>query len=376
MKKLGKQLLAPALMLSITTCGAAAAEDEPVKPIASSAPTISDVLTGSGITESGYIAASYFHSNGYNTYHQFDNKHDSFQLDQAGLTLAFQPKEGFGALVNIAAGDDMKILNAAEASSPNTFDVVQAFAQYTSGPLTVIAGKYVTLAGAEVIAPTGNTNFSRSLLFFAEPLTHTGLRVTFAASDTLNIVAGVNNGWNYSSLSTSGSKTAEFGAAWTPSKTFLFAAQAYVGKDPAFDAQRTLIDAVATYSATDALTLVLSYDWGKQEQHTAGDPALDWNGVAFYTNYALNDQWRLSLRLEYLNDKDGFVSGLVGTPQKLKEGTLTFGYAPAKSFELRMEARYDKSDKATFVRSISTEATASPFADSQTGFALQGVFKF
>jgi len=376
MKTLRKLLLAPALILCITTGGTVAAEDDAVKPAASSAPAFSDVLTASGITESGYVAASYYHSNGYNTYHQFDNKHDSFQLDQAGLTVAFQPKEGFGALVNVAAGDDMKILNAAEGSSPNTFDVVQAFAQYASGPLTVIAGKYVTLAGAEVIAPTGNTNFSRSLLFFAEPLTHTGLRVTFAASDTLNIVAGVNNGWNYSSLSTSGSKTAEFGAAWTPSKTFSLAAQAYVGKDPTFDAQRTLIDAVVTYSATDALTLVLSYDWGKQEQHTAGDRTLDWNGVAFYTNYALSDQWRVSLRVEYLDDKDGFVSGLIGTPQKFKEGTLTFGYAPAKSFELRMEARHDKSDKTTFLRSINTDVTARPFADSQTGFALQGVFKF
>jgi hypothetical protein len=137
-----------------------------------------------------------------------------------------------------------------------------------------------------------------------------------------------------------------------------------------------LVDAVATYSATDALTLILSYDWGKQKQHAAGDPDLDWNGAAFYTNYALNDQWRASLRLEYLNDKEGFVSGLLGTPQKLKEGTLTFGYAPVKSFELRMEARYDKSDKATFVRMINNIANANPLADSQTGLALQGVYKF
>src|SRR5882724_2651970 len=376
MNNSGKQLIASAAMLGFVACNVAIAEDEPAKPAATAGPSVSDVLTASGITESGYVAASYYHSNGYNTYHQFDNKHDTFQLDQAALTIAFQPKEGFGALVNIAAGDDMKILNAAEGSSPNTFDVVQAFAQYAAGPLTVIAGKYVTLAGAEVIASTGNTNFSRSFLFFAEPLTHTGIRATYAATDSLNMVAGVNNGWNYSSLSTSGSKTAELGVAWTPSKTFSLAAQAYVGKDPAFDAQRTLVDAVATYSATDALTLILSFDWGKQKQHAAGDPDLDWNGAAFYTNYALNDQWRASLRLEYLDDKEGFVSGLLGTPQELKEGTLTFGYAPAKSFELRIEGRYDKSDEATFVRSISTDANSNPFADSQTGFALQGVYKF
>ncbi len=376
MKKPAKKRLAPALMLGIATCRAAVTGDDPVNPAAFTAPSFSDVLKASGITESGYIAASYYHSNGYSTYHQFDNKHDSFQLDQAALTIAFQPKEGFGALVDIAAGEDMKILNAAEGSSPSTFDIVQGFAQYATGPLTVIAGKYLTQAGAEVIAPTGNTNFSRSLLFFAEPLTHTGVRATYAASDTLSIIAGVNNGWNYSSLSASGSKTAEMAVAWTPNKKFSLAAQAYVGKDPAYDAPRTLLDAVATYSATDALTLVLSYDRGRQQQHAAGDPDLDWDGAAFYTNYALNDQWRLSMRLEYLDDKGGFVSGLVGTPQKLKEGTLTFGYAPVKNFELRMEARYDKSDKTTFVRSINTDETGSPFAGSQTGFALQGVYKF
>jgi hypothetical protein len=383
MNKCGMQLIGPALMLGITTCGTAMA-DEPVAPAPAAAAepakpapgTLAGVLDASGITATGYVAASYYHSNGYSTYHQFDNKHDSFQIDQAAVTIAFQPKEGFGALVDVAAGEDMKILNAAEGSNPNTFDVVQGFIQYATGPLTVIGGKYVTLAGAEVIAPTGNTNFSRSLLFFAEPLTHTGIRATYAASDTLSLIAGVNNGWNYSSLSTSGSKTGELGVAWTPSKTFSLTAQAYVGKDPTFDAQRTLVDAVATYNATDALTFILSYDWGKQEQHAAGDPDLDWNGAAFYTNYAFNDQWRVSLRLEYLDDKEGFVSGLVGTPQKLKEGTLTFGYAPVKSFELRMEARYDKSDKSTFVRTITNDTSINPFADSQTGVALQGVFKF
>ena len=382
MQKRGNQLIAPALMLGITTCGAAIAADEPPAPAAAAEPakpapgTLAGVLDASGITETGYVAASYYHSNGYSTYHQFDNKHDTFQLDQASLTIAFQPKEGFGALVDIAAGEDMKILNAAEGSNPSTFDVVQGFVQYATGPLTVIAGKYVTLAGAEVIAPTGNTNFSRSLLFFAEPLTHTGVRATYAATDTLSLVGGVNNGWNYSSLTTSGSKTAELGVAWTPSKIFALTAQAYVGKDPTFDAQRTLVDAVATYTATDALTFILSYGWGKQKQHAAGNPDLDWSGAAFYTNYALNDQWRVSLRLEYLNDKDGFVSGILGTSQKLKEGTVTFGYAPVKSFELRMEARYDKSNKATFVRTINPDAGVNPLANSQTGVALQGVYKF
>ncbi len=383
----GKRSAALAMALALAACGAAMADDSaaPAKP---SAPSFLDVLTASGLTESGYVAASYYHSNGYNTYHEFDDKHDTFQLDQAALTVAYQPKEGFGALVDVAAGEDMKILNAAEGSNPNSFDIIQGFVQYATGPFTVIGGKFVTLAGAEVIAPTGNTNFSRSFLFYAEPLTHTGIRATYAASDTFSVIAGVNNGWNYSSLQTYGSVTGEFGIAWTPSKAFSLTTQAYVGKDDStptfyaypygnfpYDALKTLIDAVATYNATDALTFVLSYDWGRQQQHTAGYATLAWNGAAFYANYAISDQWRVSLRVEYLDDKNGYVTA-TGIAQTLKEGTLTVGYDPVKSFELRLEARYDKSTQPSFVRTIDQSGSPSTFADNQTEIALQGVYRF
>ncbi len=333
------------------------------------APSLSSVLESSGLTLNGYVAASYYHSNGYNTFHQFDVRHDTFQLDQAAMTLAYQPKDGFGALVNVVAGEDMKILHSAEDGNSQRFDLVQGFVQYATGPVTVIAGKYLTLAGAEVIAPTGNTNFSRSFLFYAEPLTHTGIRATWAATDTLNLIVGVNNGWNTTSTSY-GSKTAELGVGWTRSKAFAFTIQGYSGKEPAYDAQRTLIDAVATYNATEALSFVLSYDWGRQKQ--VEESNLSWNGVAGYVNYAFNEQWRISVRGEYLDDRDGFVSG---TDQKLKEGTLTLGFSPIKAFELRLEGRFDRASQPTLIRSVA-DGAPSTLAQNQTGFALQGLFKF
>jgi len=49
--------------------------------------------------------------------------------------------------------------------------------QYAHGPLTIIGGKFVTLAGAEVINSTLDTNYSRSILFgYAIPFSHTGAR--------------------------------------------------------------------------------------------------------------------------------------------------------------------------------------------------------
>lgn len=345
----------------------------------SPAETFAQMLSASGLTESGYIAASYYHSSGGNTFHQFDTGHDSFQLDQAGLTLAYQPSQGFGALVDMIAGDDAKIVNAAESgssSSNNMFDVLQAYVQYVSGNLTIQAGKFTTLAGAEVIAPTGNMNYSRSLLFFAEPMTHTGLRATYAVNDTLSVIVGVNNGWNYTNVN-SGSKTGEFGIALTPNKSLSITAQAYVGNDPLDLAKRTFFDSVATYQATSALSFAVSYDWGKQDASgvTRGG---EWDGVAGYVNYWLDKQWRVSLRGEELDDKDGFILG-TGVPQKVKEGTVTLGYDPVPSFELRIEGRYDTSNRPSFTYTHLSAATGGPvttFSTHQTEFALQGVLKF
>jgi hypothetical protein len=357
--------------------GVANAADAPAAP-AAPVPSFADILTGWGLTANGYVAASWYHSNGYPaSLHQFDTRHDTFQLDEAGFSLAYQPKEGFGALVDITAGEQAKILNAAEGGS-GTFDVRQAFLQYATGPITLIAGKFVTLAGAEVINPTLNTNFSRSILFFdSEPLTHTGVRGTYAVTDTLNVVLGINNGWNTTNTDF-GSKTGEAGIAWTPSKTFALTAQAYFGKAgsySSFDAQRTLIDVVATCNATSQLTFVMNVDWDQQQEGVADTlgnlHSATWGGVAGYVNYALNDQWRVSTRIEYFDDKDGFATGAV---QHLWEGTVTFGYSPVKSFELRGEFRYDSAqDDGSFLRGINP---ANTFANNLSEIAIQGVYKF
>ena len=365
--------IAPGYLLAADTPAADAA---PAAPVGNK---LSQILDAIGLSVTGYVSSSFYHSTGLSTLHQFDIEHDTFQLDQASITVAYQPKEGFGALVDLTAGEDARVLNTAETGGPvgngtnSAFNVTQAYLQYATGPLTVIAGKFVTLAGAEVIDPTKNTNFSRSLLFFSEPLTHTGVRATYAATDTLSLIVGVNNGWNTTSTSF-GSKTAELGLAFTPNKIFSLTAQAYLGKDPTADAERTLVDVVATYNVTSALTLVGNVNWGKQDvQPSTGLPNQDWTTFAGYLNYAINDQWRVSVRGEILDDKEGLVTA-TGVAQKVKEGTVTFGYAPVKAFELRAELRYDWSDQPVFQSRVNATGVAS--LDHQTGFALQGLYKF
>jgi hypothetical protein len=142
------------------------------------------------------------------------------------------------------------------------------------------------------------------------------------------------------------------------------------------DGTRTIVDFVGTWTATDALTVQLNYDWGSQ----SGVPvtavkttSLKWNTGALYVNYLINPTWRVSLRLERLDDKDGFVTG---GPQKLKEGTVTLGWMPSKNFELRLEGRYDKSDQKGFLKDVNNTTAVQTFDDKQNSVALEALFKF
>jgi len=369
--------LATTLAQSPLAIGADETSSPPLAPAAAAGPGILEVLTNSGIIVTGYIDTAYEYSNSpAPAFHEFDTRHSSFVLDQASVTLAMQPKSGFGFVVDLIAGEDGRVIDAAEssnaASGASNFNVTQAFVQYVTGNWTLMGGKFVTLVGAEVIAPTGNTNFSRSLLFFAEPLTHTGVRAAYAVNDALTFTVGVNNGWNHVSNDSQSQKTTEMGASFTPVKQFILTAQGYFGDEPVGGgqvAQRDIADVVATYNVNDSLSLVANYDWGQQKNYDLLGNHGKWDGVAGYVNYAISSQWRVSVRGEYFQDQQGFVTA-TGTRQTLREGTVTLGYDPTKKFELRLEARYDKANHNLFLRD-STE-----MANDQTGLAMQIIYKF
>jgi Putative beta-barrel porin-2, OmpL-like. bbp2 len=192
-------------------------------------------------------------------------------------------------------------------------------------------------------------------------------------NDQLTFTLGVNNGWNHIADDTQSQKTGEVGVSFTPLKQFILTAQGYFGDEPVGGgqvAQRDIVDVVATYNVNDSLSLVASYDWGQQKDYNLFGSNGKWDGVAVYVNYAISPQWRVSVRSEYFQDKQGFVTATSGA-QTLKEGTVTLGYDPIKSFELRLEARYDEADNNLFLRD-----TSGTMADQQTGLALQMLYRF
>ena len=377
------------------------AADEPksgavVVPEKPAVPSISAIMEASGIEIHGHIDASYtalsgngkFIGNAVNN-RVFDYERNSFNLQALDLTVSRLPAEGFGGLVDLTAGKDADVIASYDTdglynNQKDNFDITQAFFQYATGPWTVIAGKYVTLAGAEVIKSPSNTNFSRSILFgYAIPFTHTGVRASYKVSDTLTLIAGINNGWDVLK-DTNNNKTVELGASFTPSKMFALSAQGYSGTEriagfvtSGTQGRRDLIDLVATFNATDQLAFVLNYDYGAQRNATLINGTIGtakWTGWAGYVNYQISEKWRASLRGEYFDDKDGYrtvVAPGKTSGQKWKEATLTLAYLPNKNVELRAEVRGDRSDQAVFLDSDGLTPQKT-----QHSFGLEALYKF
>jgi hypothetical protein len=287
-------------------------------PAKAALPAISDLFDAAGIAATGYVSGTF----NYQTFSEAGapapNDYDTFTFQQAAFTLAKQPTSGFGALVNVLAGQNIYQPNyaagtygppsgGASAVTSTQLQLAQGYVQYATGPVTIIGGKFATLAGAETFASVTNTNITRSLLYSFEPVTHTGARLTWAVNSQLNLIFGVNNGWFYSDEWAAGAdKTLEAGLAWTPSKTFSWTLQAYSGRDTTkFGtlATQTLVDTVATWSVNPALTLIGTVDWGQSDRaYGPGGGSANWWGAAGYVNYTLNGSWRLSLRGEYYDD--------------------------------------------------------------------------
>jgi hypothetical protein len=133
---------------------------------------------------------------------------------------------------------------------------------------------------------------------------------------------------------------------------------------------------IGRWNATDALTLVLNYDWGRQDGGASDGGVARWDGLAGYINYAFNDHWRASLRSEYLDDQNGYRTGFT---QNWKETTLTVAWMPGKAVELRLEGRADRSDHAVFVRDNAYFVSTGDLqflGDQQSSVALEALYKF
>ncbi|MGH8504636.1 MAG: outer membrane beta-barrel protein [Stenotrophobium sp.] len=314
------------------------------------------MLGASGVTAGGYLDAGYAAN-----FVAGPGDTNSFSFNQAALTLAMQPTQGFGGLVNVSLGEDAKAINGFYGDNAgNNFALTQAYVQYATGGLTVIGGRYVSEAGSEYIDQTQDANITRSFLFGIQPRVQTGVRASYQINTQVGVFGGVSNAAltsigipglgvttplppppavipNVISVDNNPQKAIEVGVKLAPMSGTSVKLSHYrdtTGTDATPGNRIDVTDLVAELQATQELSFGLNADYWHTPS-SAGSTII--KGVALYGSLQFCDQFKGSLRGEYLR-----VQGGGGSPIIAKELTYTVDYTAAKNFNLLAEYRYNR----------------------------------
>jgi hypothetical protein len=332
----------------------------------------------------GFVAANYnynFNTPGDQTnhLHVFDQDANSIELDQANINIQRNKPEGLGFNVDVDFGKTAEVVggstrwsnNPNNTESNNSVELRQAYLKYTfpDSPFSIMAGKFVTFHGAEVIKAYNNMNYniSNSILFgFAIPFTHTGLIGTYNfPGDWGSVSAGVVNGWD-NVVDNNDSKSIHSTVSLTPSSMVTFAVSTTYGaeQDNNGRSKRLMVTPLITVKPIDPLTFILDYNYGN-ESNVAFAPGVTsttalaraqgnamWQGAAGYVVYAATDALQLAFRAEVFDDPDGvrtlFQEPGFGPGATFWEFTPTVAYKITDGLTWRSEFRHDESDKRFF----------------------------
>lgn len=384
---------------ALAIAGVARAEDTTVAAETAPAPRrplmmglekagVANTLDDMGIDIRGHIEAGYTYSTtnppgDVITGRVFDFEHDDPNLDQIDVqisrvlkptddkVLGYKDKFNVGFNMEWIYGKDARLIHSNglfdwyndNANRNEEFDLTQAYVEFgvpVGNGLNIIAGKFVTPIGYEVINPTQNAFYSHSFLFgFAIPFTHTGVQVKYNFNENLYVSGGVNRGWEQSLEDNNGDEGWSFlgsvGYTYQPNadmKPISFILNGIAGPEQT-DRQgnwRVLLDLIATTSVGDQLTFAINADWAYEDDAAINGNQAQWYGIAGYAGYKITDMITANLRAEWFNDKDG-ARGLGTNVYEVTGGVSIRPFAQdalGSNLVIRPEVRYDYAQEGIF----------------------------
>ena len=343
-------------------------------------------------------------SGGYvNQYRAFDTNANGFELEQFNLHIARTDTGGVGFVTDLNFGQVANSIASATrysntsldslGTSSSFFDPTQAYLTYTvpvGQGINLELGRFVTLLGAEVIPVYNNQNFneSRGLLFtLGEPLTHTGLRGTYAFNSNVSMTLGINNGWD-DVADNNDQPSVEGELSLNPTSTTTLVLNGTYGSNQIDrgNTQRWAIDPVATWhTPITGLQLIGEYLYAEEggpvsvvpqyseqgnmfcQSEATGNPfctaapgftngpngtittpnTVSWTGAAGYIVYDWTPQIEFAARGEWFRDSDGARSGLRQTLGEFT-GTISYKVPKVNGLLTRLEYRLDQSNEKPF----------------------------
>jgi hypothetical protein len=350
------------------------------------------------------------------------DKTNGFSLAWVGVNASY-PADPVGGTISLRFGPAAREIAACfsrvdaaarktSQSAPCDSDVglenvKQGFVSWKPGgadsAITLDLGKFDTPFGVEVAESHLNLNYTRSMLYASQPVTHTGLRANFVVADAFDFRVLAVNGWNNSidnNIGKSVGAQATFHVRNAEGSDLLTASLGYmVGPEhddveniecpdgTRFEAAsstgcvasmappgavdtsglvdrgssntkglRHLLDLVVTADPIERLRLVLNADFGRDSVRNVENPSefesTNYYGVLLGARVAIIDAFAVAARGEFFHDSNGYITDFAGEEMNLVGGTLTLELLPADFLTLRLDNRLDWASKQIFDKEL------------------------
>ncbi len=261
-----------------------------------------------------------------------------------------------------------------------------AWAANPDAGLQVVFGKFDSPLGIERDDAPLNFQATSSFVFrFARPVKFTGLLIRKAFSPHFEGFAILANGWDIS-RDKNRAKTGALYALWSPS----LRSHAGLGVIAGSEKEGRTGDARTTAVVTLLFQPSDNWAWGDEfvfgrEPHSAGEGGTaEWLGNMFFTHQRLGKHWAVTLRADYLDDRNGSRTGrrqvlrsLTLSPQYLIGGgffgiyrTLERTTLRLPEVALRVDLRLDRSSERVFRRKEEGERRDSFSATGQVVYVF------
>lgn len=279
----------------------------------------------------------------YNSPTSFTHSSNSFELGMASL----RADHSFG---KVAATIDLGFGKRAEEFAYNDEGTSLAIKQMyvTYAPASAIKftfGTWATHVGYELVDAYLNRNYSMSYMFTNGPFTHTGLRADISLGSKNAFMLGISNPTDYrTAASMPKSLIAQFSTGSNDDK-LKFYLNFVGGKQNDFK-KVVQGDIVSTYAVSSKFSLGFN---GTLQSVRLADSAFNWNtskwwGAALYINVDPVSWFGVTIRGEYIGDKDEYL-GLKHAVAPTLSGNFKIN-----NLTIIPEFRFDNAGNAVFYK--------------------------
>lgn len=323
------------------------------------------------LTISGSVDAYYRHNfdnNGTNNYTSFTNSQNSFEIGMASIRADATALSGkVSATIDLGFGrraEEFSYNDGVTAAGKNGYvslsNIKQLYMTFAaSSKLKFTAGKFGTHVGYELLDAPLNRNYSMSYMFTNGPFFHTGVKADLTAGP-LGFMLGVTN-FTDQATSTIPTKSIIGQISGGSSSGNFKAFFNYVGSYGSNTLQ--IPGGLQSLSQYDlVMTGILSSKFnigfnGTIQQRDNGVTSGSWQGAALYLNVDPSASFGLTLRSEYISDKDMVYFGT----ENIFANTLSINYKVGP-FTLIPELRIESAESPIFLKNNGDESKSTATA--------------